>query len=118
MPLSDSDPADQHDIWTRVITVGKHWNADGTLHNAAFSGRNVIAEADQARRHWSHELSGDLLSLIPNLRLHSEGFCARWRQEFHGTMFQTVENLRTDGSGDSHQSPFPTDVRYTPREDN
>ena|ERR1700674_1114649 len=117
MPLTDGDPAEQHDVWTRIIIVADHWNSDGTIHNGAFSGRNVISRAS-AHRHWAHELSGSLLSFIPHLRSHIEDFCATYQREFHGTMFQIVENLRTAGTAYPRQSPFPTDVRYTPLPDN
>jgi len=112
MPLYDGDPADPYDVWTRVLTAD-YWRADGTLHNGAFSGKHVITSASEGRP-WSHELSGSLLSLVDNLRRESEEFCAKLGKQFHGIMYQTVENLRTDGTGYPKQSPFPTDVRYTP----
>jgi hypothetical protein len=49
------------------------------------------------------------------LRTECEAFCKTIPDgEFYGVMFQSVENLRSDGAGYPTYSFFPTDVCYTP----
>jgi hypothetical protein len=68
-------------------------------------------------RPWAQEVSGSLLSLIKNLRTECETFCSALAgAEFHGIMFQSIENLRTNGDGYPRHTFFPTDVCYTPIE--
>jgi hypothetical protein len=45
------------------------------------------------------------------LEAESRTFCEKHFREFHGIMFQKVENLKSEGSG------FPTDAIYTPIKD-
>jgi hypothetical protein len=104
MSLKAGDPADESDVWLRVVTNENYWKADGTLHNKAFGGGAFSPSKDLP---WRHELSGRLLSLIKNLEQECIDFCG---QKFAGVMFQTVVNLRSKGSG------FSTDVYYTPTE--
>jgi hypothetical protein len=108
MPLSDGDPAESWDVWMRVITNGNYWKKDGTLHNSAFKGKGALSTSEESRP-WSHELSGRLLSLINDVQQESADFCRAHNKDFHGIMYQTVENLRAEVHG------FPTDVRYTPK---
>jgi hypothetical protein len=112
MPLLDGDPANPFDVWTRVLTSDQ-WRKDGRLNNGAFSGKSFLQTAAQGR-HWAQEVSGRLLSLVQNLREESETFCRTFGCEFHGVMFQTVENLRSDGAGYPKHGFFPTEVCYTP----
>jgi hypothetical protein len=103
MQLADGDPAAAWDTWLRVITDERYFKGDGTLSNNAFSGRRVISPPDPPRP-WSLELSGALLSMIPDLRHYAIAFCG---DKFAGYMFQKVENLRNEDTA--------TDVLYTPR---
>src|SRR5262249_18031211 len=103
MTLADGDPAEAWDTWLRVITDERDFRSDGTLANNAFSGRRVISPPDPPRS-WSLEISGALLSMIPDLRVYAEAFCG---DKFAGYMFQKVENLRNEDNA--------TDVIYTPR---
>jgi len=113
MALSDGNPADPFDVWTRVLTSDQ-WRSDGRLHNGAFSGKSFLRDAPSGRP-WAQEVSGALLSLIKNLREHCESFCKKIPGgEFHGVMFQTVSNLRSDGGPYPRHTFFPTDVRYAP----
>jgi hypothetical protein len=107
MSLADGDPAPAVDTWSRIITNAKHWRKDGKVHNKAFTG-SAISPPDQARP-WSHELSGRLLSLIGDLRVESEGFCAAFKKTFEGLVYQEVANLRG-----SISDVIQRDVRYTP----
>jgi hypothetical protein len=103
MTLADGDPAEAWDTWLRVIADERYFKNDGTLANNAFSGRRVISPPDPPRS-WSLEISGALLSMIPDLRVYADAFC---RDKFAGYMFQKVENLRNEDNA--------TDVIYTPR---
>ncbi len=105
MPLVDGDPAEAWDTWLRVIADERYFKSDGTLSNNAFSGRKVISAPDPPRP-WALELSGALLSMIPDLRRYAAAFCG---DKFAGHMFQKVENLRHEDNA--------TDVLYTPRVD-
>jgi hypothetical protein len=111
MPLSDGDSANPFDVWARVLTSDQ-WRKDGRLNNGAFSGRFLRKAA--SGRPWAQEASGRLLSLVKSLREESEAFCKTFNGEFHGVMFQTVQNLRSDGAGYPAYGFFPTDVCYTP----
>lgn len=108
MPLADGDSAESGDVWTRVITSADYWRKDGRLHNNAFRGKAIAQSTD---RPWQHELSGRLLSLVKHLGDESKEFCAKHSREFHGVMFQTAENIKSEASG------FPTDAIYTPKSD-
>jgi hypothetical protein len=103
MPLADGDHAEAWDTWLRVVTDERYFKSDGTLANNAFSGGRVISPPDPLRP-WSLEISGALLSMIPDLRAYADAFCG---DKFAGYMFQKVENLRDDTNA--------TDVIYTPR---
>jgi hypothetical protein len=103
MPPDDGDPAEAWDTWLRVITDEKYWKSDGTLSNNAFSGKRVISPPALPRP-WSMELSGDLLSMIADLRSHADEFCGN---KFNGYMYQKVENLRVEENA--------TDVALPPR---
>jgi hypothetical protein len=114
MGIAAGEPADIGDVWLRVITLQKYWKADGTLHNSAFGGR-AIAPPDPARP-WGLELSGRLLSLIKNIKAESKALCEAPR-EFAGIMYQTIENLRSEGDAYHRPTGCRTDVFYTPKED-
>jgi hypothetical protein len=107
MPLQPGSPAEDADIWMRILTHPEYLKKDGTVHNSAFSGRRAIAPpASDAP--WSLEMSGRLLSLIQDIQGESEAFCVA-PMMFVGLIYQSVENLRSNGSG------CTTDVVYTPK---
>ena len=58
-------------------------------------------------------MSGRLLSQVQNLEQESKNFCTPPRV-FAGLMYQTVENLRSDGNSFHKNTGCPTDVIYTP----
>src|SRR4051812_17259125 len=107
MPLQSGSPADERDVWMRILTRPDYLKKDGTLHNSAFSGKAALAPpASEAP--WSLEMSGRLLSLVKDIQGESEAFCVA-PLIFSGLMYQTVENLRSQDSGSN------TDVIYTPK---
>ncbi|WP_214476055.1 hypothetical protein [Mesorhizobium sp. dw_380] len=110
MALNAGDGADAADYWLRVLTNTDYWKADGTLHNAAFGGK-AIGQPDA--RPWSIEFSGRLLSLVKDVEKEAIEFCGD-KMPFAGVMYQSVENLRTDGS--AAIPSFPTNVIYTPKD--
>lgn len=101
MPLADGDAAESWDAWLRVISNPKYLKNDGTLANNAFSGAVVFREPPV--RAWSLELSGALLSLMPNLKAYGEAHCG---EKFAGFMYQQIDKL--------YHPPHATDVIYTP----
>lgn len=105
MPLVDGDSAEPWNTWLRVVTDENYIKNDGTVANNAFSGKYVIAPPARPRP-WSLELSGALLSHIPDLRVYGRNFCG---DDFAGYMFQKAENLKNDDQA--------TDVIYTPTAD-
>jgi hypothetical protein len=114
MAVKAGEPADATDVWLRVITENKYWKPNGTLHNSAFGGK-AISPPD-ATKSWTLELSGRLLSLAKDAEKEGREFC-RPPREFAGLMFQTVENLRSDGNGLLKGANCKTDVIFSPNND-
>lgn len=110
MALNWGDKADVRDHWLRVLTNEAYLRADGIVHNGAFGGKAIRQPEDRA---WSLELSGRLLSLVKDVEAEARAFCGD-KMPFVGVMYQSVENLRTDGS--APLPGFPTDVVFTPRD--
>lgn len=110
MAMNWGDRAEIGDYWLRVLTNEAYLRSDGTLHNGAFGGKAIGQPDDRA---WSLELSGRLLSLVTDVEAEARAFCGD-RMPFVGVMYQSVENLRTDGS--APLPGFPTDVVFTPRD--
>ncbi|TPK63859.1 hypothetical protein FJ930_26120 [Mesorhizobium sp. B2-4-15] len=109
MALNWGDKADVRDYWLRVLTNEAYLRSDGTVHNGAFGGKAISQPDDRA---WSLELSGRLLSLVKDVEAEARAFCGD-KMPFIGVLYQSVENLRTDGT--SPLPGFPTDIVYTPR---
>lgn len=113
MAVEPDQPADVSDVWMRVLTSEDYWKkSDGSLHNNAFGGKAIAPPED--KRDWSLELSGRLLSFVVNVRAESEAFCSPPRV-FVGLMYQTVENLRSNGESFHRNTGCQTDVIYTPK---
>jgi hypothetical protein len=114
MPLAPGDSADASDVWHRVLTADYWRKRDGRLHNSAFTGK-ALAPPKQPRG-YTLEFSGRLLSLTQNVEQEARAFCNPARR-YHGVIFQTVENLRSDGNGFHASTACRTDVIYTPNAD-
>jgi hypothetical protein len=116
MPNVKGEPADVRETWFRVITDENYWKKDGTLKNSAFGGK-AISPPDPARP-WSHELSGNLLSLVNDVRGHCVAFCGA---KLAGIMYQRVENLRGEQivrRDDGTRPMIGINVIYTPQASN
>jgi len=66
MPILEGEPANDRDIWFRVLTDDGYIRK-GKIHPHAFKG-NAIAHPKQPRA-WDHELSGRLRSLAKDISL-------------------------------------------------
>ena len=104
MPLNPGDCAEPQNTWLRMITNPNYLKNDGTIHHSAFRGK-AISPPD-ANKAWALELSGALLSLVPDLLTYGQMQCG---DRFLGFMFQGVENLRNQ--------ELATDVVFTPTSD-
>src|SRR5437764_1230812 len=108
MAVESEQPAESTDVWMRVLTSPDYLKkSDGTVHNSAFGGK-AIAPPTESRK-WTLELSGRLLSLIKDVEAESAAFCAA-PLVFVGVIFQTVENLRSDGESEHVSTGCKTDV--------
>jgi hypothetical protein len=112
MAVKSGEPAEATDVWMRVLTDKNFLKKDGLLHNKAFTGK-AIAEPKPPRE-WTLEFSGRLLSLVKEVETESAAFCEP-PMTFAGIIFQTVENLRSDGNSFHRNSGCRTDVIYTPK---
>ena len=75
MPIADGEPADDGDIWFRVLTEDSYIKK-GKIYPNAFKGRKTIAAPDPAKqRQWSHELSGALHSLVSDVVAAANAYC-------------------------------------------
>jgi hypothetical protein len=112
MAINAGDPAEQSDVWLRVLTAD-YWKRDGTLHNNAFGGQALAAPKEP--QGYTLEFSGRLLSMTENVEAEAKEFCAAIGRTFHGVIFQKVENLRSNGYSEHQNTGCRTDVYYTPK---
>ena len=117
MPIADGDPADDRDVWFRILT-DEGYIKKGRIHPNAFKGKSVIAPPRE-RRAWDHELSGRLRSLTKDVTAEGEAYCqeisrqAGQRKTFGGVMFCSVLEARTE-----FENTGETGIRYTPLQTN
>lgn len=114
MAVKPGEPAEASDVWMRVLTDKSSWEKSGSVHNKAFTGKAVAPPMEP--REWTLEFSGRLLSLVADVEKESAAFC-RAPMTFSGVIFQTVENLRSDGNSFHKSTGCRTDVIYTPKND-
>src|SRR6266404_9998248 len=100
MSLSDGDPAQDGDIWFRIVTQEKHI-ARGRVHHSALGG-NAIARPKKSRP-WDRELSGRLRTFagtLEQIRTHAEAYCkdmsekGQGKKTFSGVMYVGVREAR------------------------
>jgi hypothetical protein len=87
MPLAEGDAADPGEVWLRVVKEPKWIKEDGSVPNNAFTGAAFRSLLESP---WSIELSGALLSLVPDLEVYGKGKCG---EGYAGHMYQVVEKL-------------------------
>jgi hypothetical protein len=117
MPIADGDPADDGDIWFRVLTEDDNkYIRKGKIHPNAFKGKNAIVAPDpQKNRPWDHELSGRLRSLTNDVVAEANAYCEEMTKrtgqtkKFGGVMFCSVQQARQVFEG-----VIATRVYYTP----
>lgn len=117
MPIADGDPADDGDIWFRVLTEDDNkYIRKGKIHPNAFKGKNAIATPDQHKnRPWDHELSGRLRSLTNDVIAEANAYCEEMTsrtgqtKKFGGVMFCSVPEARQ-----TFENTITTRVHYTP----
>jgi hypothetical protein len=111
MMLSDGDPAEDGDIWFRILTSDKHITK-GRVQHAAFKGA-IKPPRPEKNRSWSSEMSGRLRSIagtITEVQQHAIQYCDRKNQTFAGVAFSSSSRLRISFQDD----PITSAVYYTP----
>lgn len=111
-PSGGPEPAHVADVWLRVLTDKRYWTKDNELHYKIFSGSG-LARPDGPADH-SLEISGRGLSKTRDIAQEAKAFCGK--RPFVGHIFQTVENLRSEGIGFVKAIGCRSDVLYTPEE--
>ncbi|MBX9847532.1 MAG: hypothetical protein K2Z80_37725 [Xanthobacteraceae bacterium] len=96
----------------RVLTDKRYWTKNNELHYKIF--HKALARPDTPQE-YSLELSGKALSKTKDIEKEAKDFCKR---DFAGHIFQTVENLRSEGIEALKVLGCRSDVMYTPLEGN
>jgi hypothetical protein len=117
MLIADGDPADDGDIWFRVLTDDDNkYIKKGKIHPNAFKGKNAIIAPDpQKNRPWDHELSGRLRSLTNDVVAEANAYCEEMTtrtgqtKKFGGVMFCGIPQARQ-----VFENVIETRVHYTP----
>jgi hypothetical protein len=117
MPIADGEPADDGDIWFRVLTE-ESYIRKGKIHPQAFKGSKTIAAPDPAKqRQWSHELSGRLRSLVSDVVDEANAYCeeitrtTKQTKTFNGVMYCSIPEATKE-----FEKTITTQVCYTPRQ--
>lgn len=113
MPLKEGDLAGSSDVWLRVLTNPDYITKEGKVHNRAFGGKAIAPPT--AKKPYSLEFSGRLLSLVKDVEKESADFCKNPPLKYMGVIYQLVEKIRNEGK--SEKPGFRTDVVYTPIKD-
>jgi hypothetical protein len=124
MTLSDGDPADNNDIWFRVVTQKDHIK-NGRVHHGAFTGRAIASPNPCKNRSWQRELSGRLRSragTVNEITRHAEAYCAENTRPggntktFHGLIYSRVANIKLSYKDKirlgAHFTPLPNDQAH------
>lgn len=93
----------------RVLTDRRYWTKNNELHYKIF--QRALSRPDPPQK-YTLELSGKALSKTKNIEGEARAFCAK--KDFAGHIYQTVENLRSDGIEALKALGCQTDVMYTP----
>jgi hypothetical protein len=115
MPIADGEPADDGDVWFRVLTEDGYIRK-GKLHPHAFKGRAIAPPDNTKKRLWSHELSGQLRSLTTDVNAEAQAYCdqisriTKQQKTFSGVMYCSIPDARQ-----TFHSKVSTQVYYTPQ---
>jgi hypothetical protein len=114
MPIVDGEPADDRDVWFRILT-DEGYIKKGKIHPSAFKGKNVIAPPKKPRA-WDREMSGRLRSLTRDLTAEAEAYCKEISRQtgqtktFSGVMFCHVREAWANFEA------VQTGIHYTPKQ--
>ena len=114
MSIADGDPADDGDVWFRVLTDEKYIKK-GKINPHAFKGKSIVTPSPEKGRPWDHELSGNLRSLARDVIAEAKRYCVEMTERtgqtkvFSGVMFCGVPEARQ-----TFENAIHTSIHYTP----
>jgi hypothetical protein len=117
MTLSDGDPADDSDVWFRIVTQENHIRR-GRVHHGALKGNAIAPPEPGKNRPWQREMSGRLRSragTIDQIIQHADAYCDEQTKRgggtktFQGVMFSRVEAVKL-----VYKNTIPLGVHFTP----
>ena len=117
MPLSDGDPADDGDVWFRIVTQEAHL-VRGRVHHSAFGGSAIAPPDEIKNRAWDREMSGRLRSLAgsrDDIKTHAEHYCEALTARGGGTKkFSGLMYVRVGDAKKNYADVSRTGVHFTP----
>jgi hypothetical protein len=120
MSLSDGDPADDGDIWFRIVTQQGHL-VRGRVHHSALGGNAIARPKEGKNRPWDRELSGRLRTLagtLDKITQQAQAYCealtarGQGKKTFSGVMYVRVRDAKK-----SFENILTTAIHYTPLDD-